>query len=252
MSDLPDIDTTEASYLAYWNAIDDGGVAPEDFNPEEVTSYGGIESTTLYDNGIEGTLSAASGDFNTTYFRVKSDGWIVVYMTREESTGTRVSDSSDIYGPWQIFGYSGAVPEQNNLAQEVGSLQNNLEATTNFQHSDVGLYNYEHPTATTLTCFAQTGTFSYTDGTTVHRGYAVAVANALDGDSWTADSHLDAENGTVTLADNNASDGTGEWSARDVLDKGDVANPSTEYTLTQNESSNFYGNNACHAHFLWE
>lgn len=88
MAELPDIDTSNVSHIAYFNAIDDGGVTTID--PEEVTSAPGIQDYTLYDNGLEGTFNlqetyddislADSTVFPEATFRVKSDGWMVVYL----------------------------------------------------------------------------------------------------------------------------------------------------------------------------
>ena len=234
MADLPDIDTSTVSFLAYWNAIDDGGIAEADMDPASVTTYGSISSYTLYDNGVQGKLPSPTTDPCQTYFRVKSDGWIVVWCTRDVQYNTQVRDGST-FGPWEAMGTRG-VPSEGPLQQEIQSLHSNLSTTGNFLFSDVGLYNYEHSSASTLSLFASSGTFTYTSGTNLHH----AVAAARIEDQYNADgsnASFTGENGSITLANTGGSEQyVTESGSRDLLLNGDIANSATEYSMSSNDA----------------
>lgn len=231
MAELPDIDTSTVSFLAYWNAIDDGGIAEADMDPASVTSYGGIESYTLYDNGIQGKLSGPTTDPNETFFRVKSDGWIVVWCGREAQYGDVGSNRDNIWGPWEIIDWSGNTPENNLLSQEISSLHSNLSTTGTFVNTDAGLYNYEHSSATTFSVFAQEGSFSYTSGTNLL--WSVGVGYHEDSGQGSSNKvYIDGENGQPAIVSIPASNYGPNYGARDFVAQGDITNSATEYTLS--------------------
>lgn len=189
MSTLPDIDTDAAGYLQYWNAIDQGNVSSID--PSEVTSYSNINSYTLYDNGLEGELNVTTGA--TATFRVKDDGWMVVYGPSESNDNFTQDNGSPIRGRWDIINdwrdsqsgssitssaYERAI---NGLAQEFSNW-----SSMTYNASDVGIYDYDYTSASGITYLykqhSESGTTTsytfypgaqYTDGTTLH--YAVAT-----------------------------------------------------------------------------
>lgn len=174
MSDLPDLDTSQVSYISYWNVIDDGGVSS--FDPSDVLTDGNIQEYTLYDNGIH--IDRYSTGWREIQARVKSDGWFIAYLDR-----TNDPENEEI-GPWEILDLS-SNPDPSRLATEttIQSLQSNLSNSGNvtFNYSDVSLYNYEYPDASNLTIFfkanfgpSESNEFSYTSGTTIKEAYARA------------------------------------------------------------------------------
>lgn len=159
MADLPDLDTSEVSFIAYWNAIDQGGVS--NIDPSEATSA--TNSYTLYDNGFEGEIDVHS--YRSGKCRVKEDGWIIVWIDRTETFDQyRNVQAGDDYpaGPWDFLGDITATSDpmdvgaQNSLERTVNNLRTELSNSGNmaYSSSDVGLYNYQHTGATTVTALS--------------------------------------------------------------------------------------------------
>lgn len=169
MADLPDLDTSNVAFLAFWNAIDQGGVS--DIDPTEVTSAPGVQSYTLYDNGLEGeyalsdvdnwsadTTDDQTGDVvsdsnpGTAGFRVKEDGWMVAWSKQGENFGT--DQTSPLGGTWDAFKMQDptnrADANNHNLARLINSLRAEFSnsGTMNYSASDVGLSAY-HASGTT-------------------------------------------------------------------------------------------------------
>jgi len=221
MAELPDINTTETSYIAYWNALDHGAV---DISPAEVTSHPGVVDYTLYDNGIEGTfdlvytsntyLSVSDSEVMPATFRVKTDGWIVVYLDQTENYAAPIEMSPDYQTPrytqgiggwWNVeprwvdwaYNFNGnnnvlqdsPVIVGNGLSRGVNLLRQELSnsGVMTFNHSDVGLYDYmdSDSTATTVLSAKHTGgvtstaSFTFADGTTIDN--AVMTCGAYSG-----------------------------------------------------------------------
>jgi hypothetical protein len=159
MSDLPDLNTSNVGFIAYWNAIDDGGATS--IAPEDMLTDGNINSYTLYDNGFTADYTNPINSLPVTV-RAKTDGWITAHTTREEnySFGSGVSNTfTDVRG-WYNFATGDEDQEninpdlsQNALERSIYSLQSNLSNTNSFVYStaDVALYNYEYPNATNVT-----------------------------------------------------------------------------------------------------
>jgi len=212
MADLPDLNTTGIGHLVYWNAIDDGGVP--NIDPEEITSSGWITSYTLYDNGIEGELDhskytphvRSSNGEPRAGFRVKSDGWIVVWVEdranygQEETGGSYSSPGTypdTLAGWWDfapyIFAYDEKAfappPADINRAgvfQAVDHLRNQLSngGAMTFNYSDIGMYFYGDESATTTTLLmtqtgsAETPGFTHTSNTDIKRCVATATSSS--------------------------------------------------------------------------
>jgi hypothetical protein len=183
VSDLPDIETGQVSFIAYFNAIDQGGV--QSIDPEEVTSDAGIESATLYDNGVDGTydLTHVSSGFTNDngpvecQFRVKSDGWMVAYLDQSEEFNQNVlgnAGESGTYPPYPVDSgvtgwwrldpqwagvgenYQGGTPPDgvnHGLARTINSLRGEFSnsGSISYSASDVGLYNFQYSDATAHT-----------------------------------------------------------------------------------------------------
>lgn len=160
---LPDIDTTQVSFISYWNVLVHGvgDSGPDSWDPSTVTSAGIVNSYTSYSNGVEGTLSLDHGR-NDAKFRAKDDGWMVVYIDRSEDSGTKMNkvprgpydfmyhkhdeayykakdDGSD-YGPATLHedAHTRALEKLYNASGISG------DASVSWTPNKVGHYNYQH------------------------------------------------------------------------------------------------------------
>jgi len=171
MSEFPDIDTSQVGFIGYWNAIDQGGLSS--VSPSEVTSARGIVSTESYDNGVQGDYEFRNGRVGR--YRVKTDGWFVVWMDRThdspDGAGSNLDDDHDLvywngildasHGDYNSVG-NGADPDlqQNSLAYSIYELWNELSNSSgvNWSYGDVGLYNYEYSGSQATTFLFYSGT----------------------------------------------------------------------------------------------
>lgn len=233
MSDLPDLSTTQIGYVAYWNAIDQGGVGSIDVS--DILSHGNIIDYTLYDNGVTGTFDGPIG--RTVNFRAKDDGWMVVYFDRTNDFSTR--QGSPVRGYWDIAldwteaEYANAATfTHNSLSDVINQLRGEFSNSSNmtFNHGDVGLYNYEYSSASATTgmshCVdrntsedAQHGVI-YTADTTTH--YYAAIGYGDDSGAGSA---------TVSFEGIDIALQNGEYGAIDVQARGLAPNADTEYQM---------------------
>lgn len=153
MADLPDLDTSVIGFIAFWNALDHG-VA--DIDPTEVLDYAEIETFEQFDNGVQGTLSHnMSGKIRTYRWRVKDDGWFIVWIDRTNQFATQQGDADNLDGYYDIYHWSNpggnppALP-RTGLSDEINALRQRLSnsGSITFNHADVGYFNYEFDTAT--------------------------------------------------------------------------------------------------------
>lgn len=249
MATLPDINTDEVSFLAYWNAIDQGGV--DSIGPEETLEDSDIVDYTLYDNGWEGKYSLYDG--REASVRVKNDGWFVVYIDDSESFDENVTDNDLIRGPWDIiynWTQESSTGDMTNgaLFRVIESLQSYLSADPTYDSSKVGLYNYDFGSATTVTHLSASDKVSNLEGETYSYGfsytseteisYAVATGS---GDKDFVDSSSD-DYGQVIFEDYTYLDASEEGSpvrsVYDVLDEHGIPDSGTEYTI---ENGHSYG-----------
>lgn len=191
MADLPDLDTTDKTFTAFWNALDYGVTS---IDPEEALSAGKITEYTLYDNGWEGKYSNESGlDLG---IRVKSDGWFVAYLFDTEQTATDTSNLGDLYGIWDIlpdwhqFNAQSGLTE-NTLERAIQSLASELSNWGDiiYNPADVGLYDYSHPDAGEYVVVSgsysggtTTSAYTYSDKN-IHEALVVSSATNDEGTS---------------------------------------------------------------------
>lgn len=233
MADLPDLDTTSAGFTAYWNAIDQGGVGTID--PEEALSDGRINEYTLYDNGWEAS-SYTSQTGRVIKVRAKTDGWFVAYMDRTESFVTQEGNQSNVRGPWDIannWTSAGNTPNYvsntlSNAIQSLASQLSNWDSIT-FNHSDVGLYNFEYSSATGITGMSNGGggyesNYSRTSGVLYTSGTTVNWAAAFGSGSGNIP-NVDFEGGDVVT-------NGGQYGALDLIAAGLIPNEATEYQMS--------------------
>lgn len=252
MATLPDLDTSNIGFCAYWNAIDQGGVGSID--PEDALSDGNINDYTLYDNGWEATsyTSVTGREFK---IRCKSDGWFVAYMDRSENFTVTTGSPDNARGPWDLANdwTQGANSNfvSNSLSEAIRSAASNLGnwGSITFNHSDVGLYNFEFSSATGITGMSsaastsyeqgdqsQTSGVLYTSGTTIN--WATAFAN---------NGQTDFEGSTITS-------NTGEYGALDLLAAGLVPDAGTEYQMYINTNAGYDNTSTVNGNvlFIWE
>jgi len=255
MADLPDLDTTSIGFCAYWNAIDQGGVGTID--PEEVLSDRRINNYTLYDNGWEAE-SYTSITGREIKMRAKSDGWFVAYMDRSENYATRVNHPDSVRGPWDI---SNDWTDRNNSSYVSNALSEAIRSAASylsnwnsitFNHSDVGLYNFEYSTATGITGMSSAtntdydGSDSNTCGVLYTEGTTVNWATAF-GQSYGSDANVNFEGSTIV------GDGE-EYGALDLIAAGLIPNAATEYQMyvqANSYESNLDDSNG-NVLFIWE
>lgn len=255
MATLPDLDTANIGFCAYWNAIDQGGVGTID--PEEALSDGNINEYTLYDNGWEASsyTSVTGREFK---IRAKSDGWFVAYMDRSESFATNAGNQDNVRGPWDLANNwtnsgNNANFVSNSLSsaiQSAASQLSNWDSIT-FNHSDVGLYNFEYSSATGITGMStaastyesnQSDTCGvlYTEGTTVDWAAAFGSGN---GDAPA----VDFEGSSVI-------DNSGGYGALDLLAAGLIPNAATEYQMYMQSNAGYQDSASATGCvlFIWE
>ncbi|WP_159900729.1 hypothetical protein [Salinirussus salinus] len=242
MSDLPDLDTSQVGVIAYWNAIDDGGVGSID--AEEALTDGNITSYTLYDNGFTADYGQTAGNnfndpgsnnnFRNLRVRVKNDGWIVAYIDPSVTLGNNGATGwFDFIGgtQWEVrdAAYNHNFTLTPTMLEEtVERLASNLSnyGSMTFNYSDVGLYTYVHPDTETL--FLGSHRQQNQDGGTHYTG----------GISYTADTNLDFayciggvdSGGDLTFEGTLVSD-NGTTGAIDLLSEGLIPNSGTEYVM---------------------
>jgi len=221
MADLPNINTSNIGFIAYWSAINDGGVSS--INASEALSDPNIQSYTLYDNGWEAVYSSTTGRNITV--RVKQDGWFVAYIDRTntftQSASSKPNGYYDIINNWTNSGSNISAFPVNTLERAIHSLQGGLSnsGSITYNSSDVGLYNYGYPSTSTVTEMGtQTGGsatsgFIYTSGVTLLyvSGQAVGGNVSFEG----------------TTIENN-----GNPSSLDILSSGLIPNSGTEYDMS--------------------
>lgn len=154
MAEVPALDTSEISFIAYWNVETDGG-GPSTISFEEATSA--METHKLYDDGVDGTITVnfARRESRFVNCRVRENGWIVTWIDRRKAGDPDIHDRHgvhDVINDWSER--TGNInPYRNKLERAVARLHGELSASseTTYEPRDVGLYNYEHPDARTIT-----------------------------------------------------------------------------------------------------
>lgn len=231
MGDLPDLDTSKVGYIAYWNAGSDGDMNLDNFDPEEMLSANRLVSYTTYDNGWEGTVQL--GDPSQTsqenwnqpkaQIRAKTDGWIVCYIDRtnnyERLKDDTYGDMSNFQGYWRLHEgfeqeYSPASIDADAFARAINHVIQELTSLT-WNYSDVGLYNYDHSSATNTTGMSGYGSSETSprlvvaSGTTIH--YSAATGCVTKPSSGLA-VHWEG----ITLADGADSSDEADFGSYDI------------------------------------
>lgn len=155
MAPFSDLDTTQISMFIYWNALDQGGASSID--PSTASSYANWSSVTTKDNGIEGTVDSTAID--STYnrpdvqARIKTDGWMLVWLDQTEDIQDGTSDQTNAQGPWDVQRWQdwddGPSGDDYLVLEDVlTDLQSALSTSLSYSNSELGHFNYEYPNAT--------------------------------------------------------------------------------------------------------
>ena len=188
MATLPDLDPTDINHIAFYNYKEEQGLTDSEWDPTDFTSSGLVQTFTLYDNGVDGELNFGSisyGDSRdedptnyTPKFRVKNDGWVIIYDdTVSNYYGISVTSNSgtiSLAGDYNFYGVgtgsnSGAIDRMGQFISESGYTD-----PTSPNNNPFGYYSYKHENASNIT--SVTGDpmeFSYTDSISL---YELSVA----------------------------------------------------------------------------
>jgi len=233
MTTLPDLNTANVGYIAYWNAINDGQVGS--INVSDTLSNSNITQYTLYDNGWVGRYRCPTGRVLSA--RVKQDGWFIVYTDRTNSftthTGSKPVGYWDIVNDWSAQDGSTQTMTNNSFERSIHSLQSNLSnsGTITYNPTDVKLYNYQYPNAGTSSIMSvqdnkhdygsRPATFTsdviYTDRVTLEYASAQASCNYT---------------GTVAFEGYSITGGQNSYGSVDLLANNLISNPRTLYSMT--------------------
>jgi hypothetical protein len=132
MSSLPDLRTEYVAQIGYWNANNHGATS---VSSADVLEYNSVESWVGYDNGLEGGLI----EHPALRFRVKDDGWVLVYFDVTHGDVNPEDFLTDFD--------AGSQPDltETALSRHVDSIREHVAPDADFAHGDVGLYNYRYP-----------------------------------------------------------------------------------------------------------
>lgn len=183
MANLPDLDTSSIGIMAFWNAIDQGGV--ESIDPMGASSD--FNSYTAYDNGIEGEVTTTTAG-RPIMARIKTDGWIVVYFDERNSFETNVTGPNggiENLGPgiWELVtkwnGNPNEAPGLDKFTTILNDLRKSLSNSGNmtYNQSDVGIFSPLYPDATNMNVFSQE--VSYNSNGTASGSVKMSV-NSID------------------------------------------------------------------------
>jgi len=156
---LPDINTDNVSWIAFWNHLDNGASS---ITPSDATSA--MDSSDSYSNGVEGIITVSFSNISNLDIavRVKDDGWIIAWLDRTENYYSNNSLLNAKHGQQDIFGDHSGSPKggandirtqfQTILERRVKELRDALSnsGASTYNASDVSHYNYLHPNATNI------------------------------------------------------------------------------------------------------
>ena len=139
MSDLADLNLDEIGVMGYWNALEHGAdyIDPEAML-DDPDADATIETYETAANGMEGTLRYPSN--NPLHFRVKLDGWIIIWIERDGPLHEMVWD-------WRATASTPTFPSTR-FALGISELNALGDQSGSFAPEDVGYYCPQFPTAT--------------------------------------------------------------------------------------------------------
>lgn len=168
-----DLQTATIGMVAYWNAYDHGA---DDIDPIQYADHSTVEEYTQATNGLEGTISRRNNEF---HFRIKTDGWIMVWLDIVEEFGSNPYGLFDTLN-WNV---SYTYPDTD-LAAYIDSMAGECVTGASVAKTEIGYYSYHYPDAPYLWT-GQAGSnqgraLGFTPGTTFHY-CASAGSGVFDG-----------------------------------------------------------------------
>jgi hypothetical protein len=174
MSTLPDLESENVGMCAFWNAVDQSTL--DSINPSSAATASNANTTEVYDNGVQGEWDL-EGNSNVGGYRVKSDGWIIVWVTSDDNAVYGIDDSSvtgqvDMIEAWDNVGGGTSTDA---LTQGINDLASNLDQWATIQPyynaGDIGFYSFDFTNANGYTYFRSTSQsgadVTKTDGTEI-------------------------------------------------------------------------------------
>jgi hypothetical protein len=255
MAVLPDIDTSNVGLMAYYNILDE--TVTNDFNPVDAISAPGVLSYEQFDNGIKGKYDIGRGEFRAANYRVKSDGWVVVWINRERNyvTDTRDSDKlkllTDLLTNPEELPITGSFNDTEGvtvISELFNEINQETDANASFDSNDVSWYSYEFDSATSLQILDKRVTgaeeYSFSYPSTISNlsvsllGYCRDQNQTNDGGTaYVRFEGISVVNTGAELFDIN------EFGAMDLLDRGLIPQSGTTYN-GELDAATFDGNGA--------
>jgi len=237
MADLSDLDTSSISICAFYNAISQGGAS--DIDPSNVTSYSEVSSSTLYDNGIEGTITG-QGQKDVS-FRVKEDGWVIVWFDRQQTFNQEETNAADVVVVAELMDYQSgdtATFPDTQFEDHIRGLVNQLSGVS-FNDSDIQYHDFEYPDATTFSLWGHQRRSSsstnqgeesigFTRGTGTTPFRLMYAARAFGDSNESGSTYLDDPGVYIVRATSS----TTEYGAYDLVANGDVPAEGEKFNVT--------------------
>lgn len=248
MANLPDLDTLNIGVIGFWNFLDHS--TDTSLDPTEVLDHANIETWETYDNGVEGTMRPTIHGHRSWSFRVKADGWFIVYMDRtnvhQQTANAPPTTYVDLIDDWPNGNNAGYPASA--FTSDINSLRQQLSnsGTATFNDGDVGHHSYEFPNADTWTQMFENigsaasfnGGLSYDASATRH--YHCVGARTKAGTAASSYCSSDAKFEGLRISFSDEGDGV-KFGTRDVLAQNLMPSSNTVYTNTGGTNNNSNG-----------
>ena len=237
MATLPDLPTQDVGVMAYYNINDAGSL---EFDVTDALTISSIASYRQYDNGILANyiISQNSRPDRTVNVRVKSDGWIVVWVEDDTnyyglnySGSDLVRNLMDLITDWTRGGGDDGLGNSP-YSRVISNIVNTLDPNVDYDVSDVSLYTYAYPNATNFNVI--TGSiFTFSYPSTITRqfesmgGFSPTYQNIYDNTKYQ----------NISLNGLQLADPEDIYSV-DNISEGLTPNPSTSYSIEAGNNSN--------------
>lgn len=144
MATLPDLDTTTAGHVAYFNVVNETALGESEMTWADATENNSVNSFEVYDNGY--ILQYNDARWNDVTIRVKTDGWVVAYTGWDGNVNGVDGPSGHNIMMNPIDNPSGFVKTR--LAQHIKDVVTSLTQwstlSKDFDFSKVGLYEFNY------------------------------------------------------------------------------------------------------------
>ncbi|DAC85276.1 hypothetical protein [Natrinema versiforme] len=220
MADLADLDTSQIGIIAFWNALDNGA---NSVSPADALEDSNVTEWSSADNGVEGKWNLSrGGPYQYTNsmpareinFRVKTDGWHIVWFDRSNGFNQNVSpDSHTQTGYYDLVDniFNSESPNMTSslpttrLSKVLNTIrQRTCDGNETFSHGDVGHYCYEYEATTNFVTLVE------------ERGGS--TSNYSYNGSFSYDSSLNIQYHAVCAGENSITDGIAlNWNGNSLI-----------------------------------